>query len=157
MLRTITKIITLILLVGVSLWSYQKVYSYYQYLGYPRTSVVIGNTVFGGYMAVTPHDRAQGLSNKLTFPVNTLMLFVFDEADLHGIWMKDMNFPIDIVWLDGYKKVVHVLADVDPASYPHVFVPPKKALYVLELPSGTVARQALKVGDSVYFDTEDFF
>ena len=36
------------------------------------------------------------------------MLFIFETADFHGIWMKNCKFPIDILWLDEERKVVHV-------------------------------------------------
>ena len=74
--------------------------------------------------------------------------------------MKDMNFPIDMIWLapsvggDDDAKVVYIAKDATPASYPSTFGPganDQDALYVIEVPSGFADANNLKVGDSVLF------
>jgi uncharacterized membrane protein (UPF0127 family) len=72
------------------------------------------------------------------------LLFVFDEPGLHGIWMKDMRFPIDILWLDDAFQVVDVRKNVAPDSYPTVFKPTKPARYVLEVTAGFADRYLLE-------------
>ena len=114
--------------------------------------MVIKNTVLAGYVADTDAIRVQGLSGKYFLPSNTSMLFVFDKPDIYGIWMKDMNFPLDIVWLDKNKTIVHSLSNVDPSTYPHVFYPSKPAVYVLELRAGFLEENGVKAGDMIYFD-----
>ena len=66
------------------------------------------------------------------------MLFVFPDNDQHGIWMKDMKFPIDIIWISENYNIVHVKKDATPESYPTVFKNSKPARYVLELPAGSI-------------------
>ena len=66
-----------------------------------------GRTVKAEVM-VKPEDRAMGLMFRPSLPEGQVLLFVFDEAEFHGIWMKNCRFPIDIVWLDEAQKVVHV-------------------------------------------------
>ncbi len=105
-----------------------------------------------GYLADTPEKRTQGLSGKAFLPSNTSMLFKFDKPDIHGIWMKDMNFPIDIIWLDKNKTIVNLISDADPSSYPHVFYPPKESLYVIETRAGLIKDKGLKLGDEILFD-----
>ena len=92
-----------------------------------------------------------GLSGKIALPKNSAMLFVFDKPDTYGIWMKGMNFSLDIVWLDAQKNIVYSLSRVDPSTYPHVFYPPTEALYVVEFPSGYLESANLKKGDTVFF------
>jgi len=57
-------------------------------------------------LADTPEKRAQGLSGKKELNHDRGILFVFDKSDAYSFWMKDMNFPIDIIWLDEAKKVI---------------------------------------------------
>ena len=77
------------------------------------------------------------------------MLFQFDADGQWGIWMKDMKFPIDILWADASGAIVYIVSDATPASYPTVFTPPLPARYVLELPAGYLAAHKLKVGDTL--------
>jgi uncharacterized membrane protein (UPF0127 family) len=67
--------------------------------------------------------------------------------------MKDMNFPIDMVWVDANQRVVSIESDVPPASYPKTFCPDEAAKYVLEFSAGTAAQQGLSVGQKLPFQT----
>lgn len=95
----------------------------------------------------THAERVKGLSGRDSIPQNHVLYFVFDEADYHGIWMKDMQFPIDILWLNEYNEVVTIRANVSPDTYPDVFYPTKPARFVLEANAGFAARNNIKVGD----------
>lgn len=100
-------------------------------------------------MANTDVLRAQGLSGRAALAAGEGMLFVFERSDYWGIWMKDMRFSIDIVWLDEEGRVVGLEAEAAPGSYPDVFVPPLRARYVLELPAGAAARYGLAEGTKI--------
>ena len=50
----------------------------------------------------------QGLAVKNQLKENEAMLFVFEKPGKHSFWMKDMKFPIDIIWLDSTGKIVHI-------------------------------------------------
>jgi uncharacterized protein len=79
------------------------------------------------------------------------MLFVFDTDDYHGIWMKDMNYSIDIIWLDSGKTVVYMAEDVSPDTYPEVFRPDVPARYVVELSAGAAHRHGITEGQVADF------
>lgn len=96
-------------------------------------------------------SRAQGLSNKKELKEYEGMLFVFDYEDKHSFWMKEMNFPIDIIWIDKYFKVVDIKKNAHPLSFPDSFSPKKEALYVLEILAGFSEKNNLKDGDLVEF------
>src|SRR3989344_9082121 len=51
-------------------------------------------------------ERAQGLSGRKVLAEQTGILFVFPTAEQHAFWMKDMNFALDIIWLDKNWKIV---------------------------------------------------
>jgi uncharacterized membrane protein (UPF0127 family) len=87
--------------------------------------------------AKTPLQRELGLSDRPCFPDDAALLFLFPGDDKYGIWMKDMNFPIDVVWLDKDKKVVTIEKNMPPASYPKIYYPSGEARYVLEFNAGT--------------------
>lgn len=105
-------------------------------------------------LALTPEMQSQGLSGRQDLPEGEGMLFVFQNAGIYPFWMKDMNFPIDIIWLapseggDGQDlKVIYIKKDAQPSSYPDSFGPNQNAKYVLEVPSGFSDKNNLKVGD----------
>ena len=54
----------------------------------------------------TPKKRQQGLSGRDDLAENKGMLFVYTEPETIGIWMKDMKFPIDILWFNAEKEVI---------------------------------------------------
>lgn len=86
-------------------------------------------------IADTEKERAKGLAGKNALPSRQGMLFIFDKDDRWGIWMKDMRFAIDIIWIDADGNIIDIAQHATPESYPHVFVPEKPARYVLEVSS----------------------
>src|SRR3990167_703443 len=67
----------------------------------------------------SPSDRAQGLSGRPCIEADQGMLFVFEKPGKYPFWMKDMKFPIDIVWINADKKVIDLDVNVSPATYPY--------------------------------------
>ena len=63
-------------------------------------------------VAASPGERQQGLSGRESMNQDTGMLFVFDEELPLNFWMKDMHFPLDIIWIDGRCRLVGVSAEV---------------------------------------------
>ncbi len=66
-----------------------------------------------------------------------------------GIWMLNMRFPIDIVWMDSDGRVVDIEEKAKPcASFFRckTYVPGSKAKYVLELNAGSARKLGIKVG-----------
>lgn len=61
----------------------------------------INGTKFQVEIADTPTKLVEGLSNRESLATNEGMLFLFDDRDFRSFWMKDMNFAIDLLWIDG--------------------------------------------------------
>lgn len=100
----------------------------------------------------TPEDRALGLSGRASIADDRGMLFVFDDvSEGHCFWMKDMQFSIDMVWLDQDKNVVTVTPDVAPQTFPNSFCPESAARYGLELGSGRAAALGITPGERLRF------
>jgi uncharacterized membrane protein (UPF0127 family) len=100
-------------------------------------------------VARTDEARMKGLMFRSGLDRGKGMLFVFDVEDVHTFWMKNMFFPIDIIWLDRDKRVVHIASDVPSCSNAPcpVYTPSVSALYVLEVPAGDAARHGIQPGD----------
>ncbi len=111
----------------------------------------IGATVLDMEVTQTARDRVRGLSGRDAIGKADGMLFVFPESGRHGIWMKDMRFAIDIVWVaegrivDMAPRVSYVQTTQElPIYYPRL-----PADWVIEVPAGTAEREGWKIGDSV--------
>jgi len=104
-------------------------------------------------LAITEEERTRGLMFRKTLNEDQGMLFVFEEEERHAFWMKNMTFSIDILWLDGQKRIVHIEREVPPCpKEPCPSYPPRyPALYVLELKEGTAERLNLQLFDRLEF------
>lgn len=100
-------------------------------------------------VADTPWEREKGLSGSTSLNDKSAMFFVFEEADEHGFWMKDMNMPIDIIWIDESNRIVDIRENISPDTYPQVFKPSAPAKYVLEVNAGYVDRNGIAIGDTI--------
>lgn len=100
-------------------------------------------------VAKTPKEREQGLSNTHFLNSSNGMLFVFDEVEEHGIWMKDMNVSIDIIWIDENNQIVDMEENVSPDTYPTIFTPDAPAKFVLEVIAGWAKENEVEIGDTV--------
>ena len=98
-------------------------------------------------IAKTEKDREQGLSGKKNLPTEQGMLFAFDKPDFYSFWMKEMNFPIDIVWLDQGLKIVEITENFEPKTYPQTITSHYPAQYVLEINTKSVEKYGFKIGD----------
>ena len=104
------------------------------------------------FVADTPAKQMLGLMHREKLRSNEGMLFVFGRDSKWGIWMANMKFSIDIVWLGKDGKVVSVIENAEPCK--SIFncktrYPSRSARYVLELPSGSASRMGIKEGESV--------
>lgn len=120
---------------------------------YPNTkSMKIASTTVEASIASSWADRIKGLSDTPYLPEEVVKLFIFDSAGLHSIWMKDMNYSIDIIWVDENNKIVDIKESASPDSYPESFSPKEPAKYVIETKAGFVERKGVKIGDKIATD-----
>lgn len=113
------------------------------------TSMRINEHIFDVEVASTHEERMQGLSGRASLPVDTGLLFIFDEPGNHGIWMKEMLFSIDILWIDERMNIIHIEESVSPETFPESFKPGDDALFVLETNEGFVDSYSISIGDTV--------
>lgn len=97
-------------------------------------------------VARTGPEQILGLSGRESLPENHGMLFVYDQLTLPSFWMRDMHFPIDIIWLhDG--EIVGVVERFAPESFPESVSPEVGVNAVLEVNAGFFEHQGLVIGD----------
>ena len=100
-------------------------------------------------VADTLWKRRLGLSKRSNLKKNWGMLFVFDKLEAHHFWMKDMNFALDIIWLDNHR-IVDIIKNVKPVKsdeIPPILKPLSPANFVLEIAAGRANELKLKKGD----------
>lgn len=98
----------------------------------------------------SPADVRQGLSGREELALEEGMLFDFGREAEHCMWMKDMNFALDIIWLDNDGTVVSALSNVSPESYPEVFCNEEApARYVLEVNAGIAEMAHIVPGQQI--------
>lgn len=121
--------------------------------GYEPASAELSMEIAGKTIALsvadTEAERVRGLSGKERLIDGEGMLFVFTSESRYRFWMKEMNFPIDIIWLSEDGMIVDMHTDVSPSTYPEVFRPREPVRYVLELPAGFAKANNLKIGDRI--------
>ena len=108
--------------------------------------LIMGGHVFAVERVSTPAALEKGLSGRTSLPGDSAMLFVFDHPSKQCFWMKDMNFSLDIIWLDQDKKVVYIVPDLSPETYPKTFCPDKDATYVVEVNAGLAHKYGVDIG-----------
>lgn len=117
---------------------------------YPDTvPIMIGEVRMLASIADTLPKRIQGLSNTPYLPENVVKLFVFGVNGAHSIWMKDMNYALDILWVTEAGDIVHIEENVVPESFPESFSSPTPAWYVIEANAGFVNANNIQVGQKV--------
>ena len=114
-------------------------------------SVKIGDINISVELADTPEKRARGLSGKKELEENGGMLFINNEPDFYSFWMKDMEFSIDIIWIDEKLAIIDITENVQPDSFPQTFQPIRPAKYILEINSGWADRNNIEIGNKMWF------
>lgn len=151
-MRNIIIIIVLIIILGIAFYFTRQ---------YIETNP---GGLFGRFETVTIHDRnisvtladsdderIKGLSGRDSLPEDQGMLFMFERPDFYGFWMKEMKFPIDIIFMrDG--KVVTIHENVQPpndAENLYIYKPDEPSNQVLELNAGKAREFGINVGDTL--------
>ncbi|MFY9271094.1 MAG: DUF192 domain-containing protein [Candidatus Manganitrophaceae bacterium] len=152
MLRAVTIYLALSLAVSIFLFSPQSHAAEkppaHRLLTFPS------GTKINAEVADTPETRARGLMFRETLPPGGGMLFIFQEPRPQIFWMKNCQFPIDILWLDSEKKIIFVSEKTPPCKAdpcPNYGPTDKNALYVIEVASGFFQKEKLALGMTVRF------
>jgi len=117
---------------------------------YPNTiPVVLGGVPVQASVADTMSTRIKGLSNTPYLPDDVVKLFAFGVPGTHSIWMKDMNYAIDIFWAAEDGTIVHIEENITPDTFPSSFASPVPAWFVIETVAGFAATHGIGLGDEL--------
>lgn len=92
--------------------------------------------------------RAKGLQDVTQMPEDTGMIFVFDEAARHSMWMKNTHIPLDMLFIAD-NTVTHIARNAEPFSE-EVLSPPSPVTLILEINGGLADTLGIREGDAVY-------
>ena len=116
-------------------------------------------TVILAELADTAEKRGRGLMFRESLPKDRGMLFTFSEPQQWTFWMKNTRIPLDIIWMDGKKKIVHVERNVPTCSRTDdgcpQYQPNDQAVYVLELGAGMAESLKLQRGMVLKFRIDE--
>ena len=110
----------------------------------PVTQLTAGMHVIRAEVAADFGSRSQGLMHRKALAPNAGMLFIFDEAAPHCMWMKNTYIPLSVAFIDAQGVIINI-ADMQPHSeQSHCAARP--AVYALEMTQGWFAQRGIKAG-----------
>ncbi|RNJ77195.1 MAG: DUF192 domain-containing protein [Nitrosopumilus sp. H8] len=113
---------------------------------FPIGTIKIDDVVLQVQIADTEARRAGGLMFQDQLPYDEGMIFVFDQPGNYGLWMRNMQFALDMIWFDADGRVVDIIQGVPPCITVEEIIscdtyqPEGKASYILEVTSGFVEK-----------------
>lgn len=130
----------------------------FPFMSSKQGKVTINNQTFSVKLAQTNEEKEKGLSGTSSLSEKSGMLFVFDEPGYHSFWMKNMKFPIDMIYISD-QKVVTIYKNAQPLSSdeesPIIYKPESPADMVLEINAGEADKYNMKSGDTVKIEGVD--
>ena len=128
----------------------------YRFTGFKVTYITYGGARIRVLLADSPRRMMLGLMHRSGLGKAEGMLFVPGHNAMHGIWMHNMRFSIDILWLSRNGKVVDMLENAKPCTSIFncpTYKPSRPSFYILELAAGSARRMGVKAGSR--FDAEN--
>jgi uncharacterized membrane protein (UPF0127 family) len=105
-------------------------------------------------VADTPEKIFFGLAFREELPHGGGMLYIYEKSDRHRIQTKGFTFPVDLIWADESRHVVHVLEQVAPCPKdpcPSYGPPPENARYIILAAKGFVGAEQVTPGMELKF------
>ena len=142
---------SLIIVVVLAIISAAVYYVIIPNLPQTKTTLRLGDGVFTASVAIDEASRTRGLSGTTELKPDQALIMAYPTSDKWGVGMKDMNYPIDIVWLDSNKNVVDIFQNATADSPTLIHMPRYNADYVIELPAGTVTEKVINFDKTAVF------
>ncbi|HSX09440.1 MAG TPA: DUF192 domain-containing protein [Candidatus Saccharimonadales bacterium] len=118
----------------------------------PKTTVTIDKQDFSVEVATTSAQQQQGLSGRGSMPKNSGMLFIFKTAQKYPFWMKDMKFPLDMIFIND-NKIVDIIPNTPAPKNGNdnlpIYTPAAPDNQTLEINAGLAKQYGFKKGDAV--------
>ncbi len=151
-MKKIIALLILLFLISLVVAIFQKNPSIFK-LNFTKTaSATINKQTFSILVAKTSKEKQIGLSEKKSLPQNEGMLFPFEKPEFYSFWMKNMKFPIDIIFINK-NHIVTVYQNVQPPKSKDenliIYKPEEPVNTVLEINAGLSKKYNIKKGDEV--------
>ncbi len=115
-------------------------------------SATIDDYTFKIEVAKTDKEKETGLAKYNKISNDFGMLFPFGKEGYYSFWMKNMKFPIDIIFIRN-GKIIKIFANVPPPKTDNsplpIYRPDSLSDTVLEINAGLSQKYGFKEGDSV--------
>lgn len=111
-------------------------------------NIKIGDKEYKVKEATSTEEKAKGLQGIEELPEDEGMLFYFDPPEDVQFWMKDVDIPLDIIFIDDDEEVVKVQEGIPNDE---TFIEAPNVAYVLEVN----ANSGIQVGDELDIDDEE--
>ena len=123
---------------------------------FPQGTIRVDDVVLQVQIADSQPRRVLGLMHQEELPYDQGMIFIFDSVGQYSMWMRNVQFPLDMIWFDKDGVAVHIEKMVPPCltaleamACPSI-APEVDALYVLEATGGFVDMHDIQVGSQLY-------
>lgn len=123
----------------------------YKATRFKKRKISYGSKRFDVSVADSMSKQMLGLMHRGSLGKDEGMLFTFGREGKYDIWMLNMKFSIDILWLDGNSKILKIVENAAPCKSMftcNAYESPVNAKYVIELNAGTVKNVGIKTGRS---------
>ena len=123
------------------------------FLAGSSNSVTINGHTFSAEVSRTFEQRVKGLMFREELPSDSCMLFWYNTDSKRSIWMKNVNMPLDVIWISESGEIVEIQENVPPCVtvYESQSCPEYGGLvpsrHFIEFPAGTVSKTGIKLGD----------
>ncbi len=147
--KMILILLIVVVVMGILIASYLSMST--ESSGLKTSRFLVGEKKIEVEIADSTSTRATGLSYRNSLDEDRGMYFIFNSLSSHSFWMKDMNFPIDIIWIKD-DKIVGVAENVPNQPGAQLwqlksYSPPEPVNRVLEVNAGWAAKNGIKIGD----------
>ncbi|MFA5069925.1 MAG: DUF192 domain-containing protein [Patescibacteria group bacterium] len=150
--------LVLAMILGVFFWMWggsdiqKEIPFYYKKIMGKTIEIEINNTKITAEIARSSGEKAKGLSGREYLEVNRGMIFLYAEPLIPNFWMKEMEIPLDFIWLMD-DKIVEITPNVLPDKGPDykLYSPKVSVNRVLEVNSGFCQKNGLEIGQSVKY------
>ncbi len=116
-----------------------------------QDTITINKTRIIVEVVQTDIAKYRGLMFRESLGENSGMLFVYSNDRIRGIWMKNMNFPLDLVYINSKNIITDIIPNVPSCTEEpcKIYNSENPVRYVLEVNAGFAQRNNIITGQMV--------